>query len=71
MENVSYFLFKERFRFLSRFFSYVVKRLDKKTMVNFKIYDVTEQQVNTIHILPNIARRKGNKKLEFDQKYFF
>ena len=33
--------------------------LDKKLMVNFKIYDVTTgQQITAIHILPNISRNK-------------
>ena len=30
------------FTFLSRVFGYVEKRLDKKAMVNYKIYDVTD-----------------------------
>ena len=29
------------FKFLSRHFGYVEKRLDKKAIVNFKIYDIT------------------------------
>ena len=31
----------EIFTFLSRAFGYIEKQLNKKTMVNFKIYDVT------------------------------
>ena len=30
------------FTFLSRVFGYVEKRLDKKAMVNYEIYDVTD-----------------------------
>ena len=36
----------ETFLFLSWIFVYVEKRLDKKAMVNFKIYDVTEWTKN-------------------------
>ena len=47
MKDAFYFMFKalsalEIFKFLSRRFVYVGKRLDKKVMVNFKIYDVTD-----------------------------
>ena len=47
MKDAFYFMFKalsalEIFKFLSRRFAYVGKRLDKKVMVNFKIYDVTD-----------------------------
>ena len=47
MKDAFYFMFKalsalEIFEFLSRRFLYVGKRLDKKVMVNFKIYDVTD-----------------------------
>ena len=35
----------EIFIFLSPPFGYVEKRLDKKPMVNFKIYDVTDQTI--------------------------
>ena len=36
----------ETFIFLSWIFGYVEKRLDKKAMVNFKIYAVTEWTKN-------------------------
>ena len=36
----------EIFTFLSWFFGYVEKQLDKKAMVNFKIYDVTGRETN-------------------------
>ena len=47
MKDAFCFMFKalsalEIFKFLSRRFVYVGKRLDKKVMVNFKIYDVTD-----------------------------
>ena len=46
MKNSFYFILKtpfvlEIFTFLSRFYGYVEKELDKKTMINSKIYDVT------------------------------
>ena len=34
------------FTFLSLNFGYVEKRLDKKAMVDFKIYDVTDWKAN-------------------------
>ena len=49
MKNDFYFLLKlkallvlEIFTFLSWLFAYVEKRFDKKAMVNFNIYDVTD-----------------------------
>ena len=47
MKNALYFMVKalsipEIFKFLSWFFRYVEKRLDRKAKVNFKLYDVTE-----------------------------
>ena len=32
----------EIFSFLSRFFGYIEKRLEKKSIVSFKTYDVTD-----------------------------
>ena len=53
MENDFYFLLKlkallvlEIFTFLSWLFAYVEKRFDKKAMVNFNIYDVTDWTSN-------------------------
>ena len=51
MRNAFYFLLKalfilEIFTFLFCLFGYVEKRLDKKTMVDFKIYDVTDWKTN-------------------------
>ena len=41
------------------------KPLDIKAMVNFKIYNVTDgQQIITIHIAPNISRRKGKQTIK-------
>ena len=34
------------FTLLSRIFGYLEKRLDKKAMVNFKLYDVTDWTTN-------------------------
>ena len=47
MKNTFHFMLKalfvlQIFTFLSRLFSYVEKRLDKKATVDFKIYDVTD-----------------------------
>ena len=50
--------FLDIFIFLFRLFGYVEKRIDKKTMVNFKTSQ-NEQQI--IAILSDIPRSKGNK----------
>ena len=39
-------IFLSIFIFLSRVFGYIEKHLDKKSMVNFKIYDVTDWTTN-------------------------
>ena len=36
----------EIFKFLSSIFGYGEKRLDKKTMINFNMYDVTDWTTN-------------------------
>ena len=51
MKNAFYFMLKALFvleiiTFFSSLFGYVEKRLDKKAMVNFKIYDVTDWTTN-------------------------
>ena len=51
MKYASYFVLKalfvvDIFKFLSWLSGYVEKRLDKKAMVNFKIYDVTDWTTN-------------------------
>ena len=56
------------FKFLSRLFGHVAKRLDKKDMVNFKFYDVTAWLANNHNTqLSNISRSKGNQTMEFGQ----
>ena len=40
------FFVREVFTFLPWLFSYVEKWLDKKAMINFKIYDVTDWTTN-------------------------
>ena len=47
IKNVFYLMFKalfvvKVFTFLSWLFGYIGKRLDKKTMINFKIYELTD-----------------------------
>ena len=46
-------------------FPCVEKRVDKKTKVDFKIYDVTVWTTdNAIHRLPNISRSKVNNTVK-------
>ena len=59
MKNTLYFILKaifflEIFKFLSRIFAYVEKRLDKKAYLIFKIYDATNWATNNYntHIIP-------------------
>ena len=73
MKHTFYFILKAPFvlgifTFLFWFCGYVEKELDKKTMVNFKIYDVTDwTKVIIIHILPNISRSKREEEMKFNQ----
>ena len=51
MKNAFYFMLKslfvfEIFTFLSCLFGYAEKQLDKKALVSFKIYDVTDWTTN-------------------------
>ena len=51
MKNAFYFMLKslfviEIFTFLSSHFGNIEKRLDKKAMINFKIYDFTHWTTN-------------------------
>ena len=51
MKNAIYFISEallvvEVFTFLFRIFGYLEKRLDKKDIVNFKIYDFTDWTTN-------------------------
>ena len=58
----------EIFIFLSWIFCYEEKRLDKKAMVNFKVYDVAELITNNYNkLLPNIFRSKSNKSMKLGQ----
>ena len=47
---------------------FLEKRLDKKAMINFKIYDVTDWTINNYNTLPNISLYK---KMKFSIKDFF
>ena len=77
MKNAFYFMFYfmlialfvlEMLTFLSWLSGYIEKRLDKKALVNFKIYDVTDwTKIITIHILSNFSRSKDNKTMKFGQ----
>ena len=83
MKDAFYFMFKalsalEIFTFLPRHFVYVEKRLDKKVMVYFKIYDVTDwitDNYNT-HIIQYLKNLKqlGNETWSVNKiqskKYF-
>ena len=51
MKNVFYITIKalfvlKIFKFCPDCFGYIEKQLEKKDMVNFKIYDVTNQEAN-------------------------
>ena len=57
MENAFYFTLKTHFvldifTFLFWFFDYVVKWIDKKAKVNFKIHEVTNWTANIFNIYP-------------------
>ena len=63
MNNPFYFMLKaplilEIFTFLSRVFGYIETRLEMKTKVNFKIYDVTDGTTNNYntHIAEYLKR---------------
>ena len=62
MKNAFYFTFKapfvlKIFKFLSRLFFHVAKRLDKKDKLNLKFYDVTAWLTNNCN--KNIAHYFG------------
>ena len=75
MKNDFYLLLKlkpllvlEIFTFLSWLFACVEKCFDKKAMVNFNIYDVTDWTANKYNThLPIISRSKGNQTTTFGQ----
>ena len=55
------------FTFLHWLFGYVEKRLDKKAMVNFKIYDVTDWPRNNYDKPITQYVKKGNQAMKFGQ----
>ena len=64
------FILSERLFFvlkISNFFGHAGKRLDKKAKVNFKVYDVTNLEKVTIHILFSISKSKSNQTMKFGQ----
>ena len=61
------FVLPQKLFLFSRFFGRVAKWFNLKDKVNFKTYDVTTWLTNVIHILPNIARSKGNQTMNFGQ----
>ena len=73
MKNAFYFMSKALFvlelsTFLSWIFGYVEKWLDKKVIVNFKIYNVLNYIRNNHNThSSNISRSKGNQAMKFDQ----
>ena len=65
MKNAFYFMLKalfvlEIFTFLSSVFGYVGKRLHKKTMINFKIYGLTDWKTNiyNVHITQYLKKQR-------------
>ena len=72
MKNAFYLMLKvlflrKIFKFLSRLFVYVGKRLDKKVTVSKFMTSQTGQQIIIVHILPNIPRSKGNQTMKLSQ----
>ena len=56
------------FKFLSRLFGHVAKRLDKKDKVNFKFYDVTAWLTTNFNThIAQIFRSKSNQTMKFGQ----
>ena len=71
IKNTFYFMFKVLFvleiiTFLSWLFGYVEKWFDKKVMVNFKIYDVTDWTRNNCNYTYSPIYQ-GNQILKFGQ----
>ena len=73
MKNAFYVMLKPFFVFeiFTTFFWHfanVEKRFNEKAESILKFMKLhTGQQIITIHILPNISRRKGNQTMEFGQ----
>ena len=69
------FLFQQKVTFVLNilkfcldFFGYVEKWLDKKAIINFKLYDVTSWETNKYNLhIANISRNKGNQAVKFGQ----
>ena len=70
LKNAFYFMIKalfvlEIFTFLSWFFGFAEKPLDKKAMGNFKIYDIIDWKTNNYNThFPNISRKKRQTENE-------
>ena len=63
---------REVFTFLPWFLDYVEKRHEKKVVVNFKIYDVTNWTTNNYNAdisntIPKSSKHKGKKTMKFCQ----
>ena len=63
MENTFYFMLKalfvlEIFTFLSWLFGYVEKWLDKKAVINFRIYGVTDWTTNNYNTYISLCLKK-------------
>ena len=61
----------EMFTFFFSFFGFVEKRLDKKAVINFKTYEVTDWTANNYNIHINqyrkITRNKDHQATKFGQ----
>ena len=70
MKNAFYFMLKAFsvlviFKFLSWLFGYVEKPLDKKTMVNFKVYEVTNWTANDYNThIAQYLKSKGDQTIK-------
>ena len=75
MKNVFYFMLKlkalsvlEIFTFMSKLFGYLEKRLDKKDIVNFKIYDITDWTTNNHNTrIAQYLKKRNNQTKKFGQ----
>ena len=67
ISGLKLFSFSRYLNFCLDFFVHVGKRLDMKTKLDFKSYDITDFQINiTIHILLNISKSKGSHTMKCD-----
>ena len=73
LKNTFYFMLKalfvlEIFTYLSWLFGYVEKGLDKKAIVNFKIYDVTDWTTNNYNtLIAQYLKKQSNQTVKFGQ----